>query len=104
MQEKFKIELTNSEKITCLEEIKKRIVRSLYVYEKSQEYELYDYKEYIRNLIIFISSANDILEGSLVNIKVNLNSILQNNFEKRQFKTIIFECKNYIDYLLKDGD
>lgn len=100
----FKIELTNIEKIKCLEEIRKRIVRCLYVYEKSHEQESYNYKEYIKNLIIFISSANDILNGTLVNIKVNLNSILQNDFDKKQFKTIIFECKNYIDYLLKDGD
>ena len=104
MTDGFKIELTNIEKVRCLKEIRKRIVRSLYVFEKSQEQEAYDYKTYIKNLIIFISSANEILEGSLVNIKVNLNSVLQNDFDKKQFKSIIFECKNYIDYLLKAGD
>ena len=25
-------------------------------------------------------------------------------FNKQQLKTVVFECKNHIDYLLEDGD
>lgn len=101
---KFKVVLTDLERQVCLEEIQKRIVRIIYVYEKSQVDENFNYKRYVKNLLIFITSADKILEGELVTVKVNLNSILMNNFNKQQLKTVVFECKNHIDYLLEDGD
>lgn len=96
----IKIELSEEEKTLCLRQIRKRLVKSLGVYEQFQDDKNQGYKEYIERLIIFIMSADDILDNSLVMLKVNLNSILQNKFNKRQFKSIIFECMNHIDYLL----
>ena len=39
-----------------------------------------------------------------MNIIVNLNILRENDFPKDKFKKIIFECKNYIDFLIKGGD
>lgn len=105
MDTEVKIELSQDEKEICLKDIRKRIIRSIYVFEQSQEENTeYDYKIYIHGLMLYVSSSNNLFNGELVSIIVYLNSILQNNFDKKQFKKIIFECKNYIDYLLKEGD
>ena len=105
MDTDVKIELSPQEREICLKEIRKKIIRSIYVYEQSQQEDTeYDYKVYIGGLIIYVSSSNNLFNGELVSIIVYLNSILQNDFDKNQFKKIIFECKNYIDYLLKEGD
>jgi len=105
MDFKLKVELTKEEKDICLKDIRRRIVRSIYVYEQSFiEDSGYDYKIYVHSLMLYISSSNYLFDGELVSLIVYLNSILLNDFDKKQFKKIIFECKNYIDYLLKEGE
>ena len=94
--------LSNNEKIICLKDIRKRIVKSLYVYDQNQiPNSNYDYKIYIHGLLLYVASSNNLFNGELVSIIVNLNSILSNDFEKKQFKKIILECKNFIDYQIK---
>ena len=94
--------LSNNEKIICLKDIRKRIVKSLYVYDQNQiPNSNYDYKIYIHGLLLYVASSNNLFNGELVSIVVNLNSILSNDFEKKQFKKIILECKNFIDYQIK---
>lgn len=94
--------LSNNEKIICLKDIRKRIVKSLYVYDQNQiPKSNYDYKIYIHGLLLYVASSNNLFNGELVSIVVNLNSILSNDFEKKQFKKIILECKNFIDYQIK---
>lgn len=105
MDQTLKVELTKEEKDICLKDIRRRIVRSIYVYEQSMTEDTgYNYKIYIHSLMLFVSSSNYLFNGELVSLIVYLNSILQNEFDKKQFKKIIFECKNYIDYLLGEGE
>ena len=105
MDQTLKVELTKEEKDICLKDIRRRIVRSIYVYEQSMMEDTgYNYKIYIHSLMLFVSSSNYLFNGELVSVIVYLNSILQNDFDKKQFKKIIFECKNYIDYLLGEGE
>lgn len=105
MEAKLKVELTKEEKNICLRDIRRRIVRAIYVYEQScVENSGYDYKVYIHSLMLYISSSNYLFDGELVSLIVYLNSILLNDFDKKQFKKTIFECKNYIDYLLGEGE
>lgn len=105
MEQELKVELTNKERDICLKDIRRRIIRSIYVYEQSFiEDSNYNYKVYIHGLMLFVSSSNYLFNGELVSVIVYLNSILQNDFDKKQFKKIIFECKNYIDYLLGEGE
>lgn len=93
------IVLSNNEKIICLKDIKKRVVKSLYVYDQNQiPNSNYNYKIYIHGLLLYVASSNSLFHGELVSLIVNLNSILSNDFEKKQFKKIILECKNFIDY------
>lgn len=103
MVEVSDIVLSNNEKIICLKDIKKRIVKSLYVYDQNQiPNSNYDYKIYIHGLLLYVVSSNSLFQGELVSLIVNLNSILNNDFEKKQFKKIILECKNFIDYQITE--
>ena len=103
MVEVSDIVLSNNEKILCLEDIRKRIVKSLYVYDQNQiPNSNYDYKIYIHGLLLYVASSNTLILGELVSLIVNLNSILTNDFEKKQFKKIILECKNFIDYRITE--
>ena len=97
------IALSNNEKIICLKDIRKRIVKSLYVYDQNQiPNSNYNYKIYIHGLLLYVASSNSLFNGELVSLIVNLNSILSNDFEKKQFKKIILECKNFIDYQITE--
>ena len=98
----FRVRLSKEEKIKCLEEIIKRFKKILYVYDKSQEPETrYNYKVFCGGILIYVSSSNLLFEGELVNVIVNLNAIINNDFDKAQLKRIVFESKNQLDYLLK---
>ena len=97
------IALSNNEKIICLKDIRKRIVKSLYVYDQNQiPNSNYNCKIYIHGLLLYVASSNSLFNGELVSLIVNLNSILSNDFEKKQFKKIILECKNFIDYQITE--
>ena len=105
MDEELKIVLSREENINNLKEIRKRITRSLYVYEKSQDPDSnYDYKAYVNSILLYTISSDNLMEGNLVSIIVNLNTILNNNFGKQDFRKIILECRNYINYLLKESE
>lgn len=100
---KFLITLTNTEKLVCLQEIIKKLKKILYVYDKSLEPNSnYNYKVYCGGVLIYISSSNLLFDGELVNIVVNINAILTNNFSKTQIKKIVFESINYAQYLLSN--
>lgn len=96
----FTVSLTLEEKIRCLQEIESKLKKILYVYDKSQEpNSQYNYKVYCGGVLIYVSSSNVLFGGELVSIVVNLNAILTNNFSKAQIKRIVFESKNYAQYL-----
>ena len=105
MDENLKIILSQEENINNLKEIRKRITRSLYVYEQAQTPDSdYDYKAYVNSILLYTISSDGLMEGNLVSIIVNLNTILNNNFDKKEFKKIILECRNYINYLLEESE
>lgn len=98
----FKIVFSLEEKIKCIEEIIGKFKKILYVYDRSQDEESkYDYKVYCGGILIYVSSSNMLFDGELVNIVVNLNAIINNDFDKAQIKRVVFESKNQLDYLLK---
>ena len=97
----FKIIFTPEEKIRCLNEIIKKNKKILYVYEQSLIPESnYNYKVYVHGLVLFVSTSNELFNGELVNLIVNLCSILQNDLEKADIKKLVFENTNYATYLL----
>lgn len=85
----------------CLKDIRKRIVKALYVFEESEQNETFNYRIYVHSLMLYLLSSNELLDFELTSVIVLLNSILQNDFEKPQFKKTILEAKNIIDYLLR---
>ena len=98
----FHINLSLDEKIKCLEEIIGKLKKILYVYDKTQEPESnYNYKIFCGGILIYVSSSNLLFNGELVNIVVNINAILTNDFDKPQLKRIVFETINQVNYLLK---
>lgn len=100
-QEKFILEINKKEQIRCLKKISKKIVRSIFIFEETiKNPQQYNYKEYVKNILIFIQSADKFFDGQLVDVKVGLSGVIDNDFDKQQYKAIVFECKNYIDYLL----
>lgn len=103
-ENQLKLNLSDNEKTFCLKDINKKIIRCLYVYEQEQKgVENYDYKTYLESVMLYIHSSNQLFNGILMNVIVNLNILKENDFNKEQFKKIIFECKNYIDFLIKGG-
>ena len=99
--DKFQINLSLEEKVVCLKEILDKFKKILYVYDKSQDPKSgYKYKVYCGGIAIYVSSSNTLFNGELVNLIVNLNAILQNDFDKPQIKRIVFESINFVEYLL----
>lgn len=103
---KVKINLSKTERKKCLTEIIKKNKKILYAYEQSQLPETnYNYKMYIGGLLIYVSSSNVLFNGELINILINLNAIMTNNFDKKQIKKIVHETTNIGNFLLeKEGD
>lgn len=100
--ETFKVTLSSNEKIVCLEEIISRLKKILYVYDKSQEPNSnYNYKVFCGGVALYVSSSNTLFDGELVNIVININSILTNRLDKGQIKKLVFESINFANYLLK---
>ncbi len=100
--ETFKVTLSSNEKIVCLEEIISRLKKILYVYDKSQEPNSnYNYKVFCGGVALYVSSSNTLFDGELVNIVININSILTSQLDKGQIKKLVFESTNFANYLLK---
>lgn len=100
MENKYKIILSYDEKIKCLEEIISKLKKIIYVYEKSLDpNNNYNYKVFCGGIAIYVSSANILFNGELVNIIININAILTNDFSKTQLKKIVFETINFTEYL-----
>ena len=98
---RFRVNLSLDEKIRCLEEILGKLKKILYVYDKSQEPNSeYNYKIFCGGILIYVSSSNLLFNGELVNVVVNINAILTNNFDKPQLKRIVFESINQVEYML----
>lgn len=104
MNENKVIILSKVEKEKCLKEIIKKIKRILFVYEQGEKNTEYDYKIFITSLIFYVYSSDALFGGDLINIIVNLNTILINDFNKNQLKKIVFETLNIAEYLLKNVD
>lgn len=99
--ENFKINLTKQEKIKCLVEIRKKIKKIMYVFEQSlTPNSNYNYKVYCGGMLLYVSSSNILFNGDLINIVVNLNTILTNDFDKKQLKRVTMEMLNNVNYLL----
>ena len=97
----YQVVLTLEEKVKCLEEILAKVKKILYVYDKTLEpNSKYDYKVYCGGVLIYVSSSNLLFNGELVNIVINVNAILTNEFSKTQVKRIVFETKNFTEFLL----
>ena len=98
----FEVILTLEEKEKCLKEIIKKNRRILYVYEQSQLPDSeYNYKVYVHGLVLYVTTSNNLFKGELVNIVVNLCSILQNELDHAEIKKLVFENTNFATYLLK---
>lgn len=103
MEQDYKIILSLDEKIVCLESIVSKLKKILYVYDKSQEPEsTYNYKIYCGGVMLYISSSNMLFDGELISIIVNLNSIMNNEFDKKQIKKLVLESVNYSEFLLNN--
>lgn len=102
----FKINLSITERKSCLKEIKKKIKKILHVFEQSEiPNSGYNYKTYVGSILLYTSSSNELFNGELINILVNLNTIMINNFDKKQMKRIVNEINNITDFLLtKEGE
>lgn len=101
---KEQMKLTKKDRELCLKNIRKQLIRSLHVYEQEKLGQThYNYKLYIKNLMLFIISFNELFDSELSNIVVKLNVLLINDFEKKDYKSTIFECVNSVDYILNEG-
>ena len=97
----YEIILTAQEKRKCLKEIIRKNKRILFVYEQSlKPNSTYNYKVFVHSLALYVSTSNILFKGSLVDILVNLCSILQNDFDKQEIKKLVFENVKYASFLL----
>lgn len=94
--------LSSEEKVRCLKEVISRLKKILHVYEKSLEpNSTYNYRVYCGGVLMYVSSSNFLFNGELVNIVINLTSILQNKLEKPAIKKLVFDSVNFAEYVLK---
>ena len=83
IEQSYQVNLSLEEKVKCLEEILNKLKKVLYVYDKSLEpNSRYNYKIYCGGVLIYVSSSNMLFNGELVNIVININAILTNEFSK----------------------
>lgn len=90
------VKISKEEKITYLIRLIGKTLKILHLVEEKQ----HDYKIYLGGLMIDIHSANDLFDNQLIDILIKLNSIYINEFEYKQIRKIILECKNNINFLL----
>lgn len=104
--EEIELVLSKQEKKKCLRAIIKKNKRILYAYEQTLIPETgYDYKKFVKGIIRYVSSSNELFKGDLINILINLYSILQNDLDKSELKSLVHENTNIATYLLKEvGD
>lgn len=101
--DRFKINLSPHEKVACLKEIIKKNKKILYVYEQSLiPNSNYNYKVYVGSLLLYVSSSNEFFDDELINILINLSSIMNNEFEKTQIKKLVHENTNLLEHLLTE--
>lgn len=100
--EDVKLVFTKEEKINCLKEIDKRLQKILYVYEKSLEDDNYDFRAYVYSVIIFLTSSDKLFDYGLVDIIVNINSILYTDMNKKQIRKIVLDSKHTIQQMKKE--
>lgn len=94
--------LSKKEKKKCLEQILKKNKKILYVYEQSLIPDTgYNYKSYLKGLIRYVSSSNELFSGELITVLVNFYSIFQNELEKDEIKRLVHENSNLLKFLLK---
>lgn len=91
------VKISKEEKITYLTRLIGKVLKVLHLVEEKQ----HDYKIYLGGLMIDIHSANDLFDNQLIDILIKLNSIYINEFEYKQLRKIILECKNNINFLLE---
>lgn len=100
--DEIELVLSKQEKKKCLQAIIKKNKKILYAYEQTFIPETgYDYKKYVKGIIRYVSSSNELFEGDLINILINLYSIAQNDLEKDEVRRIVHENTNMATYLLK---
>lgn len=103
---KKELVLSKREKQKCLRAIIKKNNRILYTYEQTFIPDTgYDYKKYVKNIIRYVSSSNELFDGNLINILINLYSIAHNDLDKDELRRLVHENTNMAAYLLrKVGD
>lgn len=92
------VKISKQEKIIYLTRLIGKVLKILHLVEEKQ----HDYKIYLGGLMIDIHSANDLFDNQLIDVLVKLNSIYINEFEHKQIRKIILECKNNINFLLEN--
>lgn len=101
--DRFKINLSPHEKAVCLKEIIKKNKKILYVYEQTLiPNSNYNYKVYVGSLLLYVSSSNEFFNDGLINILINLSSIMNNDFDKSQIKKLVHENTNILEHLLTE--
>lgn len=91
-----------NEKIKSLEQIRDKLQTSLYVYEKSQTNKNYNYKDYIRQIILYVASSNNLFDFGLTDIIIELNSIIISDLNKKSYRKIILDNKRKVEDLIQD--
>lgn len=90
--------ISNKEKSIYLDKLKGRIFKILPLFENSEV----DYKLYVSSLLISLNSANELFDGMLIDIFVNIHSIYCNDFSHKEIKKIILETVPIVSKL-KEG-
>lgn len=91
------VKISKEEKILYLTRLIGKVLKILHLVEEKQ----HDYKIYLGGLIIDIHSANDLFDNQLIDVLIKLNSIYINDFEHKQIRKIVLECKNNINFILE---
>ena len=92
------INITNNEKIIYIDNLVNRVYKILPLYEKDNKIP----KLYIQRLLSDIKSADNLFEGILIHIIVQINVLLLEDMSFAEIKSLIFNCINLVKKI-KEG-
>lgn len=102
----FKIFLPKSGELECYKNLKKGLIKLLYMIEEENKgSEGFSIKLWFYSFMLDLVSSNELCQNKLTKVVVKINSLYQKDHYKemthQQIKRQIFESKGILDFLIK---
>lgn len=107
-EEAFKISLPKSGERECYVNLKKALIKLLYMIEEEMNDPTHEIKLWFYSFMLDLVSTNNLCNQKLTKVVVKIHALFDKNHYKemshQQIKRQIFESKGIVDYLIKELD